>query len=171
MNIRVQSADSLATAANQIASELVNENTLKAEQTEKINAVKKRHKVEIDPVKKEITSLRGKISRYLGKSAKLVFGDKDTGTVKTNMATVSLALNPPAITQIDKTVEEEALVAHAKALGVFEVIQTKEVLNKDALALLKDTELERLGFIRTQDKTLTVKLNANPELKTSCKIK
>jgi len=173
MNIRIQNQNTLEAAANELVAKLVIQNTLKAEQTEKINGVKKRHKVDIDPVNKLITSLRGKMARFLGSvtHAKGVFDGKETGTIKTNLASISLAKNPPAIEQLDKATTEEELVAHAKNLGVLEVIQTKQVLNKDALALLKDDELARLGFVRTQSKTLTVKLNANPELKAVAKIK
>lgn len=170
-DIRIQSADTARAAINLLAQELVKDNTLTAQQTEKINSVKKRGKIAIDPVKKAITSLKGKIQRFMEKDAAKVFGEgKETGTITTNLATLSVAMNPPAIVPLDKQTPEEALVAQAKALGIHEVIQTKEVLNKDALALLSDDELERIGFARVQGKTMTIKLTSNPELKVTAKV-
>lgn len=169
-DIRIQSRETLNAAANLLAGELVEENTLKAQQTEKINAVKRRCKVDIDLVRKSVNSLKGKIKRFLAKDAAKAFDGKETGTIKTNLATVSVAHNPPAIVQLDKQTPEEALCAHAKACGFPEVVVTKEVINKDVLHTLTDNELNRLGFERVQDKTLTIRLNANPELKATAKI-
>ena len=153
-----------------LAAELIEENTLKALQTEKTNAVKRRFKSKIDPVRKSISSLKGKIQRFLIKDASKIFSGSETGTVKTNIATVSVSNNPPAIEQLDKQTSEEALCVHAKACGFPEVVVTKEVINKDVLHTLKDDDLEILGFQRANDKTLTVKLNSNPELKVTAKI-
>lgn len=153
----LKSKEDALNIADQIAVVLVAINSVKAQETAELNKVKEKFKPKVSIHSKIRDRLKKRLISWIEKNALLLFG-APTGTVKSAMVEISLSKNPPSIEQVDPVATEDELVNLALQLGYDSVVKTTRSISKDSLSGMDDEELSKLGFQRTQSKTVSLKL-------------
>ena len=143
--------------ADQLAVAMVAINSLKADETSRLNKVKAFFKGKIEIHTKQRDRVKKRLIKWIENNAKTLFG-ADTGTASSAMMEISLSKNPPAITQLDPDASEADLINLAREKGFEFVVKMEASISKDALGGLTDEELEQIGFHRVQSKTVALKL-------------
>lgn len=155
--------------ADDLALDMIRDQSLDAEQTAAINQIKKDYKPKRDGLKKTITALKGRLGRWIAKHAAKLFDGADTGTISTNLVEITRRQNPPSIVPADKSLSEDALVNLALQKGFDAVIESRPRIRKEQLEFLSDDELASIGWQRRRTHTITYRPLANRERKTATK--
>jgi phage host-nuclease inhibitor protein Gam len=155
--------------ADGLAISMVSDQSMDANQTAAINAIKADFKPRRDKIKKAITALKRRLGNWIAKNAPDLFDGEETGTVRTNLIEISRRRNPVAIVPIDRDATEDQLINLALQHECDAVIETRQVIRKDQLQFLDDDVLRTIGWQRQTSHTLTFAPLANTTRKTSTK--
>lgn len=167
----LKTGENFKALSNEAIGHLLEVNRLKAEEAQKIDAIKAEYSDLIDGSKKLFDSIKTRLRNFALKHGVKVFAtdkepERSTGTITTSRAKVSLKINPASIKKADEKADDDHLISEAKRMGFGNVIKTKEVFDIEAMEKLTDAELARLGYKRVKErKTFTIEAVADKDTK------
>lgn len=160
MSSKLETAEQYGEHSDEAVGLMIQIDEIEAEQAASIDLIKAGYSPQIDTLKKELKSLKSRLTNYAKNQTKAVkiFAGNTTGIFTTNRAQVTLKKNPSSIAIKDKSTDLEELILAAKKKGFGNVIIPSEKFSLEAMEKLSDEELDRIGWKRIRErKTFSIK--------------